>query len=124
MDITQIIIGYILGLATTGILFLIDYLKKKKYEIYYFLKNIKNVLDFIEKFILDNPELVKEPWAKFKKKFIQSFEYYTKIDLTDETWNFVFKLLYEKYKEIKKKLEEEEEQPPSQEEKEIIDGGD
>ena len=72
-------------------------------------ERVKLVLDIVEGFIKANPDMVSEPWGKFKKKVEKYFEKYVKVDLTDEQWALFWETLYDVYKKLKEELKTKEE---------------
>lgn len=67
---------------------------------------ISFVLEIVENFVKANPDIIQQPWSKFKKKIETTIEKYIKIDLTDEQWNLFWEELYKVYAKLKQELQQ------------------
>ncbi|MCM8767943.1 MAG: hypothetical protein NC921_04075 [Candidatus Omnitrophica bacterium] len=95
------LLSFIFGGLT---LLIILWLKNRKSDTR--IKKLRDVLNLIEEIIQANKEFINEPWAKFRKRIITYIEEKFHFDLEDELWNYIFLLLYEKYKEIRDAMNE------------------
>ena len=101
-EVYNAILTLIGALILFGLGYLIKRLNDKTKE------KINFVLEIAENFIKANPDIVNQPWAKFKKKIENTFEKYIKIDLTDEQWALFWSMLYDVYKKARDELNKKE----------------